>query len=75
MGDKTSPATTVFCHYCGGTTLHARARHTHSQNTQHAIVLSNTVLRLVEEALDCVDNERFTQNVGTTAVMTYGGVQ
>ena len=38
-------------------------------NTQYASVSSNRELRLVEEALDRVENERLTQDVGTTAVM------
>ena len=58
-------ATSVFCHSCGGGTT----RHMHSQNTQYAGVSSKRALRLVKEAVDCLENERLTHNVGTTAVM------
>ena len=41
----------------------------HSQLRGQTSISSNGVHRLVEEALDCVGNERLMLNVGTTAVM------
>ena len=42
-------------------------------NTLYAIAFGQIVFRLVEEALDCVGNERLVQNGGTTAVMAAPG--